>query len=71
MARPNCTQCRHFFITYEKGTPYGCRLYQLKSRELPSVIVKMAGAGDCQGFAPKEARRPSEGQGSVGGTGHG
>lgn len=45
--------CQHFFITFEASTPRGCKLYQIKSRELPSQIVRLAGGGECLGYKPK------------------
>jgi hypothetical protein len=50
---PNCKTCRHYFITYDPRSPNGCRRFNLKSRELPSVIVKMAGQGECHGHEEK------------------
>jgi hypothetical protein len=52
--KPNCSQCKHFFITWNAGTPNGCRLYSIQSKELPSVIVRMAGSGECMGFEQKK-----------------
>ena len=53
MEKPNCTKCKHYFITFEKKTPYGCRIYGIKSQDNPSKIVAAAGQGDCQGYTPK------------------
>jgi hypothetical protein len=54
MSKPNCAQCRHFYITWDARTPNGCRQYGIQSKEQPSRIVSAAGAGDCQGFEPKK-----------------
>lgn len=53
MGNPNCRQCKHFFITFDARTPYGCRRFQMKSKDLPSVVVKMAGQGECGAFEAK------------------
>lgn len=53
MGSPNCRQCKHYFITFEPKTPNGCRKFGMKSKELPSVVVKSAGNGDCAGFEAK------------------
>jgi hypothetical protein len=51
---PNCTKCKHFYITFDQSTPRGCRAYQIKSAQLPSVIVKNANNGaECIGFESK------------------
>jgi hypothetical protein len=55
MQRPNCHQCKHFYITWNQKIPNGCKKFGIQCRELPSAIVKAAGMGDCQGFTPKKS----------------
>lgn len=54
----NCRQCRHYFITWEPRTPYGCRAMGFKSQMLPSRHVYLSSGLECQMFSPK---RPSRG----------
>lgn len=55
LMKPNCTKCKHYFITFDQLSPKGCRVYQIKSSQLPSVIVKQANGGaDCVGFELKD-----------------
>ncbi len=56
MSQPNCMDCKHFFVTWDQHSPKGCRLYQIKSKAMPSEIVKAAGSGDCQGFVLKKQK---------------
>ncbi|MDX1807810.1 MAG: uracil-DNA glycosylase [Paenisporosarcina sp.] len=49
----NCFQCRHFYVTWDTRHPRGCRAYQFKTRELPSVVVKRSSGTDCMNFQPK------------------
>jgi hypothetical protein len=58
MGKPNCLQCKHFFITFNPKTPKGCRKFGIQCKNLPSEIVFMAGHGECQGFEQK--KRPDE-----------
>lgn len=60
METKRCNRCKHFFITWNQATPYGCRLYGIMSKQRPSVIVKSAGSGECQGFSPKNAPEVKE-----------
>jgi hypothetical protein len=54
--KPNCNQCKHYFITYDKHTPRGCKAYGIKSQQLPSMVVKSANNGrDCIGFELKDS----------------
>jgi len=53
-----CRQCRHFYITWEKRTPYGCHALGFKSRVIPLRAVERATPGmDCQFFSPKGVKR--------------
>ncbi len=52
--RINCFECRHFFVTWEKATPYGCRGHGFKSRMIPSLMVKQSSGSDCLLFLSKK-----------------
>ncbi len=54
MSHPNCTKCRHFYVTWDQKTPNGCRRFGIQSKDQPAKIVAMAGLGDCQGFEPRK-----------------
>ena len=54
---PNCMACRHFFITYEAGHPYGCRAMSFKSREMPSRAVQINSGMPCQAFSAKPVKK--------------
>ncbi len=54
MSKPNCSQCRHFYVTWNPKTPNGCRRYGIECKDRPSTIVAMAGMGECQGFEVKK-----------------
>ena len=59
MKKPNCSECRHFYITWDPRTSNGCRRFGIQSKVIPSVIVREAGLGDCQGFEPKKKPQAS------------
>ncbi|MCK5404089.1 MAG: uracil-DNA glycosylase [Desulfobulbaceae bacterium] len=54
--RPNCYQCRHFYITHEPDHPYGCRPMGFKSVQLPSVAVFNSSGMECQMFTLKQLK---------------
>ncbi|NLW47497.1 MAG: uracil-DNA glycosylase [Firmicutes bacterium] len=58
--RINCFQCNHFYITWDKNFPHGCRVFGFKTRQLPSVSVKQASGADCAAFQPKPSISKSE-----------
>ena len=50
----DCFQCRHFFITWDKNFPRGCRALGFKSREMPCRTVHEASGIRCLKFEPKD-----------------
>ncbi|MDE0956563.1 MAG: hypothetical protein OSA07_08840 [Pseudomonadales bacterium] len=50
---PNCMQCKHFYITWEANFPRGCRLFAIKSRQLPMIEVMRIDGHACRGYEPK------------------
>ena len=57
MDHVNCLQCRHYYVTWDRRHPHGCRRMGFKSHEIPSVVVrKSAGGLKCLMFEPKKKR---------------
>lgn len=51
----NCNQCKHYFITFDQAAPKGCKAYGLKSKQMPSTIVRQVTNGSgCLGFELKD-----------------
>jgi hypothetical protein len=57
MSKPNCSQCRHFYITWNQKTPNGCRRFGIQCQDKPSNVIQSAGLGDCQGFEEKAKKK--------------
>ncbi|MDG1988303.1 MAG: hypothetical protein P8J18_10010 [Halieaceae bacterium] len=53
MSNPDCWNCRHFFITFEKHHRYGCRAIGFKANELPCLEVLRTDGSPCLSFAAK------------------
>ena len=51
-----CQRCKHYYVTWEKKKPHGCRAYGFKSQQVPSVIVKQSSGTDCNFY---EVKRPT------------
>ena len=47
---PNCLKCGHFRISWDPRFPRACRVFEIKSRELPSVEVYRATGTHCPSF---------------------
>lgn len=56
-----CRDCKHFYITFDRATPYGCKAYQIQSAIQPSQVVKRANNGqDCIGFSQKAQKNQAK-----------
>lgn len=61
MTRPDCIKCKHFYITWDKDKPKGCKAYKIKSQQMPSLIVASSThQGVCLGFEIKENKKDKD-----------
>jgi len=49
----NCKECKFFYITWDKKFPYGCKLYEIKSKTAPDAQVLINTGVACLGYEPK------------------
>jgi hypothetical protein len=54
---PNCTKCEHYYITWDRNYPCGCRAMSFKSRELPSAAVRENSGMDCLQFKIRKQKK--------------
>jgi len=52
-----CVRCRHYYVTWDRVFPHGCRAMEFKSRIPPALQVREASGMDCQMFARKDRSR--------------
>ena len=50
----NCYKCRHFYVTWDINYPKGCKAYNFKSEEMPSILVKKTSGIECYFYEEKE-----------------
>jgi len=50
----NCFNCQHFYVTWDKNYPKGCRFFGFKGQIMPSRMVKTTSGEECKGFLPKK-----------------
>ena len=50
---PDCTQCRHFYITWRPPRTRGCRAYGFESESYPSAAVLRESGSACKQFERK------------------
>ncbi|MGR3221442.1 MAG: uracil-DNA glycosylase [Candidatus Anammoxibacter sp.] len=54
--RINCLNCKHFYVTWEKEFPRGCKAMGFKSKNLPSEDVYNSSGMNCLRFERKRNR---------------
>ena len=51
--RIDCRKCIYYYITWDVNFSYGCRLFEIKSKQLPYVIVFQSLGTQCDNFLGK------------------
>lgn len=54
--RPQCALCVHFYVTWDRVFPRGCRAFDIKSQFFPSTIVQQESGAPCRAFVKRTAR---------------
>ncbi|PLT35918.1 uracil-DNA glycosylase [Bacillus sp. V5-8f] len=54
----NCMTCKHFFVTWDRNFPRGCKAFQFKTAVLPSQEVLRASGRQCMKYEKKELQNP-------------
>jgi hypothetical protein len=50
----DCRKCHHYYITWDKKFPYGCRAVGFKSGRMPAAEVLVASGKTCLSFRAKK-----------------
>lgn len=50
---PNCFQCAHYHVTWDKRFPNGCTKFGMKCKQIPSVEVLVTTGKQCIFFIQK------------------
>jgi hypothetical protein len=43
----DCHQCKHYYVTWDKNFPHGCKAMGFKSKQLPSIDVRVTSSQEC------------------------
>ena len=52
-----CNKCKHYYITWDKNFPNGCRAMGFKAKESPSISVLKSSGIECLMFESKEVKK--------------
>lgn len=55
--RLDCRRCIYFYVTWDTSFPYGCKLFEVKSRQLPSVVVYQSLGTECDKYEEKQHKK--------------
>ena len=50
----DCHKCKHYYVTWDKNFPHGCKAMIFKSKQLPSIDVRVSSLRECLLFIKKE-----------------
>lgn len=50
----NCRKCKYYYITWDTRFPFGCKLFGVKSKQTPSIIVYQSIGKYCDRFMEKQ-----------------
>lgn len=53
----DCHRCKHYYVTWDKGFPHGCRAMKFKARILPGATVAKSSGMPCLYYKPKQQTR--------------
>jgi hypothetical protein len=60
----DCTQCQHYYVTWDVNRPHGCRFFAFKSPYSPALSVFESCGKPCEAFEQKqfgrEAKQPTQ-----------
>ncbi len=52
----HCHGCKHYYITWDKNFPNGCRIMNFKSKVLPCINVYKNSGMNCLKFEQKQVK---------------
>ncbi len=50
----DCTQCQHYYVTWDERRPHGCRFFAFKSPCSPALSVFESSGKSCEAFEQKQ-----------------
>lgn len=51
----NCLKCIHYYVTWEKDYPRGCRALNFKTRYFPASVVSNSSGMPCLYYKERQA----------------
>ncbi|HYF82726.1 MAG TPA: uracil-DNA glycosylase [Clostridia bacterium] len=55
--RVNCITCTHYYVTWDRSFPNGCRLFEFETGKLPSQLVQESTGDSCKNHIEKKKNK--------------
>jgi len=56
----DCHKCEHYYVTWDKHFPHGCKAMKFKSKQLPSTVVFVSSNIECLLVKKKKRKTTSK-----------
>ena len=53
----DCYKCTHYYVTWDKKFPHGCKAMGFKSKQFPSAMVRLSSGRECLLFTKKRTNK--------------
>ncbi len=60
---PNCLKCEFFAVSWDPDFPRSCKVFAIKSREMPSAVVYESTGHHCPAFRESPRLKKSQKKG--------
>lgn len=55
--RIDCKKCKNYYITWDMQFPYGCKLFSIKSKQMPNIVIYQSLGKHCEAYEDKIKRK--------------
>jgi hypothetical protein len=59
---PYCLHCAHYYVSWDRRFPRACRVFGIKTQDLPSHVVYRSTGAHCPAFVYNPKLKPRGGE---------
>jgi len=56
----NCLKCHYFYVTWDKDFPRGCKFFDFKTKNMPSIEVLRSSGMECLKFISRNLKNKNK-----------
>lgn len=57
MPKINCLKCKHYHNTWDPQVPRGCKIFNFKSKQFPSDLVRKETGEECHYYETRDTKK--------------